>query len=127
MLCKASLHEIFRHHLNHLSLKAGLHQRFPLPAHAPNTLCLLRDLFKSREVHHIPKSRSYPLLQMHQKPWPPTTCHNHSNSIQKLHKFCMFLFSLFGFQSGLGLMSGILTLTQRRVQAFPGPSLLYTC
>lgn len=117
MLSKASLHGTFRYHLNHLSLTAGLHQRFPLPAHAPSTVCLSRGFFKSREVHHIPKSSSYSLLQMQQKPWHPTTCQTHSNSIQKLCKFCMFFFSHFGFQFGLGPMSVVPAVIQRRVQA----------
>lgn len=95
----------------------------------------LLPFVKTRAVHHIPKSSTCSLLQMHQKLWHPITCQSHSNSIEHPHKFsCMFFFSHFGFPSGLGLMPGIPALSdggwgwvsRREGVSFLGPALLRT-
>lgn len=111
MLSKASLPGNMAFQREQDCTRASPYQLTQRPQSASSSEASL-PFVKTREAHHIPKSSTCTLLQMHRKPWHPITSQSHSNSLIYPHIFCMFLLSRFGFQSGLGLMPGIPILSE---------------
>lgn len=121
---KASLCGIFRNHLNHLSQTAGLHKSFTLPSHVPNTVSLLREFSRAEK---FPTSQNQIPTLYFKCTKGPGTCQNHSNSIQKLHKFWMGFFFPFWFLVWFGTDVWHPCSDPEEGASFPGPALLHIC
>lgn len=112
MLSKASVYVSVAFHRKQDWTSASLYQ-LTYQARSASSWEALLPFVKIREVHHILKSSTWSFLQMHREPWHHITCESHSNWIKYPHTFsCVFFFSRFGFQSGLGLMPGVSALSE---------------